>query len=73
MFPLVDLSGPNTTELFQIWLNLPAEDKMVDPYFTMQWDEEIPRLELTTRTAVEANSTVIAGEIDGIRPFGSAA
>ena len=46
MFPLLDRTSPNTTELFQIWLNLPSEDKMVDPYFTMQWSEEIPRLEL---------------------------
>ena len=43
MFPLLDRDGPNPCELFQIWLNLPAADKMVDPYFTMLWDEDIPR------------------------------
>ena len=55
MFPLLDRTGPNTTELFQIWLNLPSEDKMVDPYFTMQWGEEIPRLALATTKAAAAS------------------
>ncbi|MEC7987490.1 MAG: pirin-like C-terminal cupin domain-containing protein, partial [Myxococcota bacterium] len=32
----------NPTELFQIWLNLPKRSKMVDPYFTMFWSEDIP-------------------------------
>ena len=44
MFPLIDRDQPNPVELFQIWLNLPSADKAVDPYFTMLWDEEIPRL-----------------------------
>ena len=43
MFPLLDRDGPNPCELFQIWLNLPAADKMVEPYFTMLWDDDIPR------------------------------
>ena len=43
MFPLLDRDGPNTAELFQIWINLPAADKMVEPHFTMLWDHDIPR------------------------------
>src|SRR6478672_3552721 len=43
MFPLLDPAAPNPVELFQIWLNLPSADKMVEPYFTMLWNEEIPR------------------------------
>ena len=43
MFPLLDRDGPNTTELFQIWITLPASEKMVDPHFTMLWDRDIPR------------------------------
>lgn len=45
MFPLVNQEGRNPTELFQVWLNLPARDKMVDPYFTMLWADTIPRLD----------------------------
>src|SRR5262249_42662890 len=37
-FPLLDQGGPNPLELFQIWLNLPAADKMAEPHFTMLWD-----------------------------------
>ena len=43
MFPLLRSDAPNDLELFQIWLNLPARDKLVDPYFTMLWDGAIPR------------------------------
>jgi redox-sensitive bicupin YhaK (pirin superfamily) len=63
MFPLLDPDGPNTCELFQIWLNLPAADKMVDPYFTMLWDHEIPR-HVDGGTEV----TVIAGALGDVRP-----
>src|SRR5689334_18537680 len=45
MFPLVDPSGPNPVELFQIWLNLPRAHKMVEPHFAMLWNEQIPRFE----------------------------
>jgi len=69
MFPLLNRTGPNTTELFQIWLNLPSEDKMVDPYFTMQWSEEIPRLALIDDEGRRGELTVIAGAIDGAQPL----
>ncbi len=42
MFPLVDEQGPNPLELFQIWLNLPAADKLAEPHFTMLWSESVP-------------------------------
>jgi hypothetical protein len=42
MFPLRERDTPNPAELFQIWLNLPRADKMVDPYFTMLWSHTIP-------------------------------
>src|SRR5262245_5063278 len=47
MFPLVDREKPNPVELFQIWLNLPAEDKFADPHFSMLWAHEIPSISFT--------------------------
>ncbi|CAB4370238.1 MAG: pirin family protein [Actinobacteria bacterium] len=71
MMPLRDQDGPNALELFQIWLNLPAADKMADPYFTMLWSDQIPKVR---RTDTEGRSTevlVIAGEFDGVAPLSS--
>ena len=63
MFPLVETTAPNPTELFQIWLNLPAADKMVDPYFTMLWASDIPVV------AFEGGSvTIVAGAIGDAKP-----
>ncbi len=63
MFPLLDAERPNPLELFQIWLNLPADDKLVEPHFSMLWDGDIPRLR-----ADGVEVTVIAGDLDGLRP-----
>ena len=42
MFPLLDSKQANPLEMFQLWLNLPARSKMVDPHFQMMWAEDIP-------------------------------
>jgi hypothetical protein len=63
MFPLVDTERDNPTELFQIWLNLPAADKMVDPYFTMLWSEHTPRVIHRDDEGRETEITVIAGRL----------
>src|ERR1700752_231286 len=42
MFPLLRPDRPNPVELFQIWLNLPRADKMVEPHFAMLWQDTIP-------------------------------
>jgi redox-sensitive bicupin YhaK (pirin superfamily) len=68
MFPLLDRDAPNPIELFQIWLNLPAADKLVDPYFTMLWSEETPRLEAADPHGRAIAVTVIAGELAGLTP-----
>src|SRR5687768_449161 len=67
MFPLLDRDGPNPVELFQIWLNLPAADKLVQPHFSMLWDRDIPRVRLTDEKARETEITIIAGELEGKR------
>ncbi|MFN0030078.1 MAG: pirin family protein [Acidimicrobiales bacterium] len=65
MFPLLDAAGPNRLELFQIWLNLPAADRMVPPYFTMLWAESLPRLEVADQARPHGGKasvvTVLAG------------
>ncbi len=66
MFPLLDPSGPNPVELFQIWLNLPASDKLVEPHFTMLWDDTIPRIVATDGGRTEV--TVIAGSYRDAKP-----
>ena len=61
MFPLLDRQEPNTLELFQIWVNLPARHKMVDPHFSMLWDHDIERV--VVDDGARAEITVIAGAI----------
>ena len=57
MFPLLEPDRPNTLELFQIWLNLPPQSKMVSPYFGMLWSETIP----TVNPAAGVSIDLIAG------------
>jgi redox-sensitive bicupin YhaK (pirin superfamily) len=68
MFPLLDANEPNPVELFQIWLNLPADNKMAEPHFTMLWDRDIPRLVETDDEGRRAEVTVVAGELAGLTP-----
>jgi redox-sensitive bicupin YhaK (pirin superfamily) len=63
MFPLLDRTQPNPVELFQIWLNLPRADKMVDPHFSMLWDASIPR-----HVAPGVEVTVVAGGFGEVVP-----
>ncbi len=69
MFPLLNEDSDNPLELFQIWLNLPASDKFVDPYFTMFWSEQIPTVRSTDDNGRESVVTVIAGRLPGAEPL----
>lgn len=63
MFPLLSTTEANPLELFQIWLNLPAASKMVDPHFTMFWANDIPGRVLTDANGLQTNVSVIAGQL----------
>ena len=65
MFPLLRRDAPNPLELFQIWLNLPAKNKMVEPHFTMLWHEKIPRSLVTDGNGATTEVVCIAGTLDG--------
>ena len=64
MFPLFATDAPNPMEMFQVWVNLPGQSKMVAPYFTMLWDETVPRIESGGATV-----TVIAGRLGDAVPL----
>lgn len=61
MFPMVNQEGGNELEMFQVWLNLPAKNKMVDPHFKMLWADEIPVVEEADHAGAMARIKVIAG------------
>jgi quercetin 2,3-dioxygenase len=65
MFPLLDAAAPNPLELFQIWLNLPAKNKMAAPHFTMLWHEQIPRYTALDAQGLSTELAVIAGTLPG--------
>jgi redox-sensitive bicupin YhaK (pirin superfamily) len=60
MFPLINEDEENHLELFQIWLNLPAKEKMTQPDYKMFWQEDIPKW-----TEDNAYIEVLAGELLG--------
>jgi redox-sensitive bicupin YhaK (pirin superfamily) len=69
MFPLLEQAAPNPLELFQIWLNLPAQNKFVDPHFAMFWRNAIPRRTLRDAAGKSTELTVIAGQFADAQPL----
>jgi redox-sensitive bicupin YhaK (pirin superfamily) len=65
MFPLLKQDAPNPLELFQIWLNLPAKHKMVEPHFLMLWGDTIPRVRTADGRGRATEVELIAGRLDG--------
>jgi quercetin 2,3-dioxygenase len=65
MFPLLHSDAPNPTELFQIWLNLPARSKMAEPHFTMFWNEDIPHVHATDAQGRKTEVVCVAGHLAG--------
>lgn len=66
MFPLVHQDKPNPLDLFQLWLNMPAADKMCDPYFTMFWGDKTPLVKVDGE---KADVLVVAGPLAGAQPL----
>src|SRR5687767_8549893 len=67
MFPLVERTAANPLELFQIWLNLPAADKLCDPYFEMLWHEGIPTVTARDAHGRATRVTVVAGRLGDVQ------
>ena len=66
--PLRDVSllqpdSGNPVELFQIWLNLPARDKLAPPHFTMLWARDIPTLTQVDEAGGQTEIRLIAGHL----------
>lgn len=65
MFPLLNPNEPNPMEAIQVWLNLPARDKMVDPHFTMFWAKDVPSY-LVSGASGRTEVTCIAGALKDV-------
>ena len=63
MFPLRHQEQANPCELFQIWLNLPAQDKMCEPHFTMFWREQIQSVRHVDANGYATDVLVVAGQL----------
>lgn len=63
MFPLISKEEENPMELFQIWLNLPRKNKMVEPHFKMLWSDMIPNVTDTDTNGKKTITEVIAGKL----------
>jgi redox-sensitive bicupin YhaK (pirin superfamily) len=63
MSPLLDRERPNPVELFQIWVNLPSTNKLVDPSFRMFWADTIPRHVARDEAGLVTEVSIVAGHI----------
>lgn len=67
-FPLLDATAPNPLELFQIWVNLPAADKMAEPHFSMLWADDVPVHVERDGEGRAIEVTVVAGRLGDANP-----
>ncbi len=66
MFPLLERTQDNPAELFQIWLNLPKANKLVEPHFTMLWSETIPKHTFKDAAGRSVFVTQVCGSLGGV-------
>jgi redox-sensitive bicupin YhaK (pirin superfamily) len=67
MFPLLSQEQPNPLLLFQLWLNLPAKNKLAPPHFSMFWDEELPRVQEQDAQGHDIQVELTAGDYAGTK------
>lgn len=67
MFPLLSKDKENPLELFQIWLNLPKKNKLVEPHFAMLWNETIPTKTTKDKNGKETSIKIIAGTLESTK------
>ncbi len=67
MFPLIDRDQPNPLELFQIWVNLPKSNKLVEPHFSMLWADTIPRHVDRDEQGRTTEVSIVAGHLGNTR------
>lgn len=67
MFPLLNDKEENPLELFQIWMNLPKKNKMVDPHFKMMWSDTIPVYKKEDSNGNKVMIEVIAGNFSDLK------
>ena len=64
MFPLLDKEKENPLLLFQLWLNLPRANKMVEPHFKMLWNEDIPVHSFSDAQGKQISIKLISGDYE---------
>lgn len=62
MFPMLNTDKGNPTDFFQIWLNLPAKSKFVEPHFDMLWNDTIPVVNEKDSEGKDVRLRIIAGQ-----------
>jgi len=67
MFPLLNSDKDNPFEIFQLWLNLPAKSKFVEPYFQMLWKEMIPVAQSKDANGKATEVKIIAGTLNDVK------
>ena len=67
MFPCLNADKDNPLELFQIWLNLPAKSKMVEPHFKMLWSENVPKKSFADPSGNKAHLEVLVGSFEDLK------
>ncbi|MEZ5046612.1 MAG: pirin family protein [Chitinophagaceae bacterium] len=67
MFPLIYSERDNPLELFQIWLNLPAQSKHVNPHFAIRWNEEKICFQEVDEDNLSSSIEVICGNFKNVQ------